>query len=734
MSGTRARFFVTLILLVLLEPALLVVANSGNITPTSAPPDVTVIKVLAEYGGDLAHLIDAGVARPVSLAAGDLDEDGVPDLVVGYGDGLAGHIAVHRGNIEAIYPAPGRQPGAPFLSSPRVFAATMRPDFIAAGDFDADGHLDVVTASRGGGVLELHRGDGDGHLTSADQVELGGVLTAMAIGEVNRRDGHPDVVVGVDGATGSSIVVFESPLGALRGIPETIPVAETVTSLELGNMDEDHFRDILALSESYETTVTGRDRRLSLGAKLRAEVPDAMVSILPRSSTTKNSAPGIDLDLDGEIVAQLAMRLNRDAFPDFVVITDAAKQPVAVTTRTRATFTVNSTADDPDFDTGDGVCDTDDSVGDGPCTLRAAIEQANVSAGADAIEFDISGAPPHVIQPASRLPLITEAITIDGTTEPDFVDAPVVELDGLVAGTPGDLNGLQIESAGNSTIRGLSIYRFDQTGIVVRFVGQNIVEGCIVGTDATGAAGLGNGAAGIGVYTCSDNTIGGTTPSARNIASGNSAGIDAAGESNTIQGNFVGTDPTGTSSLANTVGISIRSPNNTVGGITAGAANVISGNYLTTNQGTGLWISGNSTVDVLVHGNLIGTDAAGTAPLGNEGEGVRIKFSDGIVIGGTSPAMRNVISDNFYGIETESTAANAQIQGNFIGTDVTGTVAVGNLIGVAIASGDGCTVGGAVAGAGNVVSGNDYGVSISTSNNIVQGNLIGTDATGTSAL
>ncbi|MCH8201413.1 MAG: hypothetical protein IIB85_05795, partial [Chloroflexi bacterium] len=69
-----------------------------------------------------------------------------------------------------------------------------------------------------------------------------------------------------------------------------------------------------------------------------------------------------------------------------------------------ATLTVDSTADTSDFSTADGVCDTDDSAGDGPCTLRAAIEQANFDAGTDTIAFNIAGAGPHTIAPASALP------------------------------------------------------------------------------------------------------------------------------------------------------------------------------------------------------------------------------------------------------------------------------------------------------------------------------------------
>jgi len=99
-------------------------------------------------------------------------------------------------------------------------------------------------------------------------------------------------------------------------------------------------------------------------------------------------------------------------------------------TFTQVTFTVNSTDDLGDFNTGDGICQD----GLGNCTLRAAIEQANATPGTDNIEFDIPGPGPHTFQPTSALPTITDPVIIDGTTEPDFVGTPMVELDGTNAG------------------------------------------------------------------------------------------------------------------------------------------------------------------------------------------------------------------------------------------------------------------------------------------------------------
>jgi CSLREA domain-containing protein len=79
------------------------------------------------------------------------------------------------------------------------------------------------------------------------------------------------------------------------------------------------------------------------------------------------------------------------------------------------TFTVNRTGDAVDRNPGNAKCDTSSNNGK-QCTLRAAIEEANATAGADTIEFDISGAD-KTIKPDSQLPSITDSLTIDGYTQ-----------------------------------------------------------------------------------------------------------------------------------------------------------------------------------------------------------------------------------------------------------------------------------------------------------------------------
>ena len=124
----------------------------------------------------------------------------------------------------------------------------------------------------------------------------------------------------------------------------------------------------------------------------------------------------------------------------------------------------------------------------------------------------------------------------------------------------------------------------------------------------------------------------------------------------------------------------------------------------------------------------------------NLGYGIMVSGGDYNTIGGTGTSMRNVFSGNNYGIEIRNYAHYNTICGNYIGTDVNGTLDEGNLqAGVQIGFySDNNTVGGTTEAARNIISGNNnYGVWISGSNtdaNTVIGNYIGTQVNGTTAL
>ncbi|TMQ32745.1 MAG: hypothetical protein E6K70_16885, partial [Planctomycetota bacterium] len=289
----------------------------------------------------------------------------------------------------------------------------------------------------------------------------------------------------------------------------------------------------------------------------------------------------------------------------------------------------------------------------GQGSLRQAILDANALPGLDMIQFSLE-VPPFTISPLSPLPAITDPVIIDGTTQPGFTGAPIIELDGSNAG-PAD--GLAI-TAGGSTVRGLIIDGFQGNGISLLFNGGNDIEGDYLGTNGKSPAGLGNTGDGIFISNASNNTIGGTGQGTGNVISGNGgsgvaivasttspgllrppgdgtaigpAASQASG--NLIQGNFIGTNLTGTVALGNASdGVTIDSaPGNILGGSVTGAGNVISAN-----GGDGVRISGTNAAGNLLQGNLIGTDASGTRALGNAVDGIGIADSSNNTIGGSA--------------------------------------------------------------------------------------------------
>lgn len=404
-----------------------------------------------------------------------------------------------------------------------------------------------------------------------------------------------------------------------------------------------------------------------------------------------------------------------------------------------ATFTVTS-ADDAD----DGVCSVLH------CSLREALNAANASAAAHTITFAITGGTaPYVIQPATSLPVVAGTVTIDGTTQPEYAGAGlVIQLDGAL--TSGS-DGLTLAGSG-STIRGLAIGGFYNAAPGIRLLGggYHAIERCFIGVDAAGTIPNGN-AYGIMVQS-PNNRIGGTTPEQRNVISSNTSyGIWIYGDvarDNMVAGNYIGTDPTGTYDRGNGgIGIVIQEgDDNVVGGSTGttpgsacnGACNVISGN-----ESYGVHISG-SSLQTAIEGNFIGVTAGGNATLGN-GTGIVLQTSAGggqTTIGGTAAASRNVISGNGgngIGLEPGDSGTNT-IQGNFIGTDTTGELGIGNggagISAAYPAAASGNLIGGAAPGASNVISSNTgpgiFFASVQPSASTVQilGNRIGTTADG----
>ncbi len=157
-------------------------------------------------------------------------------------------------------------------------------------------------------------------------------------------------------------------------------------------------------------------------------------------------------------------------------------------------------------------------------------------------------------------------------------------------------------------------------------------------------------------------------------------------------------------------------------------------------NGAGLSLQLSNATGVTISGNYIGTNAAGTAPVGGS-NGIFLSSSSGNVIGGNTPADRNLLSGNARGVYSISGSNNNRIVGNYIGTNAAGTTAVSNSTGVALTGGNNNEVGGTGPGEGNLISGNTYGIAAEgnltdagESNLKILGNRIGTNAAGNAAV
>lgn len=337
-------------------------------------------------------------------------------------------------------------------------------------------------------------------------------------------------------------------------------------------------------------------------------------------------------------------------------------------------------------------------------SLRQAILDANGNPGPDTIVFAIGDVgSQQTIRPASALPVISDRVTLDGWSQggSGYAGPPLIELNGASAGA--HVVGLHI-TGGETTVRGLAINGF-----------------------------LGSFAAGIRLQT---------------------------GGGNWIYGNHLGTDLSGATRVANQRGIWIDggSSHNRIGTNADGVDDTAERNVISANIDQNLWVHQAATTGTRIMGNIIGLNAAGTAPVGTNIQtvatsGILVQEAVDTIIGtdgdGSGDALEgNVIAGSTYNIQLSGTSTSrsrgTRIAGNRIGTNAAGTAGVGlqvegvrvgvseqNVIGT---DGDGLSD----ALEGNLISGHsDWGILLQQTgalNSVVAGNRIGTDVTGMSAI
>lgn len=333
-------------------------------------------------------------------------------------------------------------------------------------------------------------------------------------------------------------------------------------------------------------------------------------------------------------------------------------------------------------DTGDvDLCDLN------TCTLRGAINQAMTNAGIDTINFDIpadalnqnyivggSGQDAYfywLIQPGTELPELNEII-LDGTTAGSSVAGnPSIVIDGSLAGTGTNqdpMDGLTL--LGRSTVKGVAMIYWDEAGLRI-----------------------------------------------------------ADGSSNLVTDSWFGLNlPYGLAAAPNRVGIQYDSDGNgnAVYGTLGGSGNVISGN---THYGVA---SFSQSENLVLYGNLIGTDPDGQIAVPNDRIGVYLKGQNHRIGSSNMPLQQNLISGNLKGMQVSGFPyeefSNIEINNNIIGLNMSAQTALPNRDGIYIQWGRGFTL------INNTIAGNEsYGIDLAPaiSDIVIENNRIGVNYSGT---
>jgi hypothetical protein len=671
-------------------------------------------------------------SRALSVATADFDEDGTPDIVTGYKDENNGAASFLRGNVDAVYPnAPealerktrDEFTDAPFVGPAQLFSLPAAPDFLAAGDFDADGHFDLAAAARGANAIFFLRGDGRGAFVLSKRIDLAGPVTAFLAEDFNRRDGLNDLIVAVQTKQTSQVLIFENPYGAVKAQPEVFTFAAPVDALAIGLLEGDARFDLAVAAGNELAILRGRDRKLMLDEsgtaaaapqltrqKFDFKIDALAVGDFIKGETIKNEIALLAVDNKVHLLENggtLSSAGNLSAvwrsgktvsLPDNL---QAKSAPLMLTARVSArsvdTLIVGAgerihllTSDiTPPKSETEAL-----NYGGQKFELAASLDlesrptailpmRLNIDALSDLVVMRENSVAPTIVQTA---PMST--FTVDSNAN---ADDPRLG-DGICAIEPCPIDG-------NLPCTGVCTYlaarqqaNFNGGSSLINF---STLSNVFIAPQ-------------VGITTAL--TVDGTT------------GVGGFIEVNGIFNQFPA---------------SHRSGNGIDSCVIRGiVANGYVDNYYINFGGS----------NSIAEGNRLGTNVAGTAVAPNNGSGVVAGFANNL-IGGTTAAARNIISTGTGGdgvdISSFGGGGPNRVQGNFIGTDVTGTIALGNKGFGVQAAGENILIGGTTAGAGNVVSGTTgslpffVGAGINPSGGIgllVQGNLVGTNASGTAAL
>lgn len=396
---------------------------------------------------------------------------------------------------------------------------------------------------------------------------------------------------------------------------------------------------------------------------------------------------GITLPI-GQVVTATATRLSTGDTSEF----SACR---TVTALVIPTLTVTTTADS------------------GAGSLRQALLDLNAAGAPRQIAFNIPGSGVRTIVPITPLPEVTSGVVIDGLTQPGATAAaPLIEINGNF-GTPVGTHGLHFH--GGATVRGIALGGFRGDGMRFDTVGNNAVYSCLIGTDATGEIDRGNGRNGLYFDQVGDNTIGGPGDAGNLLVGNTRFPITSGGETtdseiqvaftsggNRVQNNRLGTTRSGAYVRTSKNGVRVvNGTDNLIGG-TSTERNVVN------NADNGIVLQG--AVGGVVQGNYVGLNANGEPHPTQQIDdcGIRIDSARDSLVVGNAVGRARLSANGGAGIRvTSQQSTGVVVRGNFIGTNATGTVAAGNLVGVLVQFAAEVTIGGLTPADRNVIAGND---------------------------